>query len=257
MHSHSNSINDKISKIRSKYILQKIYYYLQKKNTLEIVKYNKKIKNKINIKNKDFEVFSQTYSSIKIGIIHTKNKYGTFINIKKEEQKYFHIFFNEEKEEIKRNYFKNADEVKKINIIIDYQVESFKGLFQFCKCIESTDFKQFYRNNINDMSGMFFGCTSLKILNINNFNTKNVTDMICMFSECCSLNELNLTNFDFSKVTNTSYMFYKCSSLKKIRFPNFNYDNINKMSYMFEGCSDELKMKIKARYKNIKEEAFK
>ena len=72
----------------------------------------------------------------------------------------------------------------KIKIIIDYQVKSFKELFSRCECIESINFKKFYRNNnITNMSYMFFGCSSLKELNLTNFNTNNVTDMCGMFYE--------------------------------------------------------------------------
>ena len=84
----------------------------------------------------------------------------------------------------------------KIKIIIDYQVQSFKKLFNYCKCIESINYKKFYRNNITDMSWMFYGCSSLKELNLNNFNTNNVTNMSCMFDGCSSLKELNLNNFN-------------------------------------------------------------
>ena len=63
------------------------------------------------------------------------------------------------------------EEVKKIKIIIDYQVKSFKELFGYCYCVGSIIFKKFYRNNITDMSYMFSGCTSLEELNLSNFNT--------------------------------------------------------------------------------------
>ena len=72
---------------------------------------------------------------------------------------------------------------------------------------------------------------SLKELNLNNFNTNNVTDMRFMFSGCLSLKELNLNNF--------------------------NTNNVTKMDGMFDGCSNDLIMKIKNQYKNIKEDAFK
>ena len=68
--------------------------------------------------------------------------------------------------------------------MIDYQVKSFYELFDDCKCIESINFKKFYRNNITDMSWMFDGCSSLKELNLNNFNTNNVTGMSGMFFGC-------------------------------------------------------------------------
>ena len=105
-----------------------------------------------------------------------------FINIKEEDKKYFHIYFNNNKEEIKKTEINEEDKVSKINITIDYQIESFDWLFANCNCIESINFKNFHRDNIKDMSGMFSYCSSLKELNLSNFNTNNVTNMDSMFS---------------------------------------------------------------------------
>ena len=44
---------------------------------------------------------------------------------------------------------KQNEKIGKINIIINYQVKSFKELFDECKCIESINFKQFNRKYIN------------------------------------------------------------------------------------------------------------
>ena len=137
-------------------------------------------------------------------IIPAKGKYGRFIYIDENDELYYHIYFNDDKEEIKNKYkiytedgmikheyyIDEEDKVTKIKIIIDYQVKSFNGLFSVCKCIESIRFKKFYRNNITDMSHMFQGCFSLKELNLNNFNTNNVTNMSYMFRGC--LDELKL-----------------------------------------------------------------
>ena len=73
-----------------------------KKKSLEIIKYNKNIKNRINISIKDYKEYSEIYSSIEIEIKPVKNKFGKFINIKKENEKYYHIYFNDNKEEIKK-----------------------------------------------------------------------------------------------------------------------------------------------------------
>ena len=198
--------NHIIENIKSRYILSKIYNNMTIKKNLKIVKYNKRIQNRLNLDIKDFKEYSQTFSSIEIEIIPRKKKYCKFINIHENEKLYYHIYLNDNKEEIKNKYEINKkDKITKIKIIIDYQVKSFKDLFDDCKCIESINFKKFYRNNITDMSYMFYKCSSLKELNLNNFNTNNVTDMY----------------------------------------------------FMFSGCSEELIMKIKAQYKNIKEEAFK
>ena len=80
------------------------------------------------------------------------------------------------------------------------------------------------------MSYMFAECESLQKINLNNFNTENVKYMVGMFVWCGQLNELNLKNFNINKVTN--------------------------MVYMLVGCSEELKKKIKERYKDISEKAF-
>ena len=52
-------------------------------------------------------------------------------------------------------------------------------------------------------------------------------------------------------------MFYGCSSLKELNLNNFNTNNVIYMNEMFYGCSNDLIMKIKTQYKNIKEDAFK
>ena len=54
---------------------------------------------------------------------------------------YFHIYFNNNKEEIKRNYIDEDEEIKIIKIIIDYQVKSLKELFSYCEYIKSINFK--------------------------------------------------------------------------------------------------------------------
>ena len=198
--------NPIIDNINSKYILSKIYNNMTKKKKLEIVKYNKKVQNRLDLGIKDYKEYSETYSSIEIEIIPTKGKYGKFMNIfNKNDELFYHIYFNDNNEEIKDKYeIKEEDKVTKIKIIIDYQIKSFNSLFKWCECIESINFKKFYRNNITDMSWMFLGCKSLKELNLNNFNTNNVTKMGYMFCGCSSLKEINLNNFNTNNVTNMS-----------------------------------------------------
>ena len=119
-----------------------------------------------------------------------KGVYGKFINIKEEDKKYFHIYFNDnKKKEIYYTSLYKDDNVIKISIIINYQIKSFSGLFYDCECIESIEFKKFYRNNVTNMNCMFSGCSLLKELNLNNFNTNNVTDMSYMFYDCSSFKD--------------------------------------------------------------------
>jgi surface protein len=228
--------NPIIDNIKSVYFLEKLYDNIQKKKKLEIAKYNKRIQNKLNLSVKDYKEYSETL--IEIEIIPVKGKYGEFIKVDENDKLYYNIYFNDNKEKIKNKYKINEeDKVTKIKIIIDYQVKSFKDLFYECKCIESINFKKFYRNNITDMSGMFFECSSLKELNLTNFNTNNVTNMSRMFEGCSSLKELNLTNFNTNNVSNMCSMFKGCSSLKELNLTNFNTNNVTNMLWMFEGCS--------------------
>ena len=220
---------DKYANIKIDYFLQNLFNNIERKKLLEIVKINKNIKKRLNINIDDYKEYSEKYSSIEIEIKPANNKDGKFINFKYD-KKYYHIYFNNNKEEIKRNYIEEGEQIQIIKIIIDYQVKSLEELFFMCDCVESIEFKKFYRNNIIDMHEMFFECKSLKELNLNNFNTDNVTNM--------------------------NGMFFRCSSLKELYLNNFNTKNVTDMRYMFSGCSEDLKQKIKSEYKNIKNEAF-
>jgi len=195
-------------------------------------------------------------SAIEIEIKPINNKYDKFINIDKKDEKYYHIYLNNNKEEIKRNYIRKNEKVKIITIIIDYQVTSFKNLFAGCFIVESINFKKFNRNNITDMSRMFFGCSSLKELNLNNFNTNNVKSMNAMFEGCSSLLELNLNHFKTSNDTDMGFMFAKCTSLKELNINNIKSNIATNVRCMFNGCSDEFKMKIRNQNKNIPKNAF-
>ena len=166
---------NKFKNIKNNYILRKVFNVIHKRISLEIIKYNINIQKRLNININNYKEFSELYSSIEIEIIPIQNKYGSFINIDKEEdKKYFHIYFNDNTEEIKKTEIDEEDIVSKINIIIDYQIKSFFKLFSYCKCIESINFKKFYRNNITHMGWMFYECSSLKEINFSNFNTNNI-----------------------------------------------------------------------------------
>ena len=93
----SKTINqDNILKnILSDYFIQKCFDYIHKRKSLEIIKYNKNIQKRINININNYKECSEKYSSIEIEIIPIKNNYGKIINIKEENKKYFHIYFND------------------------------------------------------------------------------------------------------------------------------------------------------------------
>ena len=177
----------KYENIKTNYFLEKVFNNLEEKKSLNLVKYNKNIKNRINIDINNYKEYSEKYSSIEIEIKPVNNKYGKFVNIKIEDENHFHIYFNNNKEEIKRNYINKNEQIDIIKIVIDNKIKSFEGLFSKCECIESIHFQKFYGNNINNMNGMFWECDSLKELNLNNFNTNNVFNMAFMFCGCSSL----------------------------------------------------------------------
>ena len=252
-----------IENLKSNFIFKKILHTMKKNKAFEIIKYNKNIQKRLNLSINDYQQYSQLYSLIEIELKIAYNKYDKFINISGEEMKYYHIYFDNSNEGIKRNHMYDFEHVNKIRIIIDYHVKSFKKLFSGCKCITSVILKKFYRinvtnmsymfydctllkeltlsnlntNNINDISGMLFGCSSLNKLNLSNFYTNNVTNMRSMFFGCSSLKELNLSKFNTNNVTNMSDMFYGCSSLNELNISNFNTDKVTNMSNMFYGCS--------------------
>ena len=172
--------HNKFGKIKSNYILQEIFGYLSQKKSLEIIKYNNRIKRGLNISINTYKEYCEKYTSIELEIIPVANKFDEFINIDKEYKPYYHIYFDDNKEEKKRNKLNEKDKVNKINIKIDYQVQSFYKLFDNCDNIKSINFKKCFRN-INNMKFMFSGCSSLKEIKFSNFNTKNVTDMTGMF----------------------------------------------------------------------------
>ena len=177
--------------LKSKYLFKKIFENLNAKIFLKIIKYNKKFKVKLDISDKNYK----EYCDIEIELI--PKGIGEFINfINQEEEQFFHIYFNDDKNETKRNNLINGEKIKKIKLIIDYQVRSFYKLFYNCNCLESIKFIKFNRKDINNMSYMFYNCYSLQDLNTSNLITNNVTDMSFMFAACSSLIKLELSNFN-------------------------------------------------------------
>ena len=229
---------DILENIKSKYILKRLFDNLPKNTALKIVKYNKNKQNRLNLNINNYKEFNL----IEIELIPTICENCRFINIEnKEDISYYHIFFNNEKKEIKSHIIPNYGGISKIRIIIDYQVKLFHKLFYNCCCIEYIYFKKSYRKNITDMSYMFCGCLSLKKLDLSNLNTSNVTDMNNMFFDCLSLDKynqinFNTTNFNCINLKNMSLMFAGCESLVKLNLSMFKTNNVNNMCLMFSRC---------------------
>ena len=134
---------NKLIKIRCNYFLEKLFNILEKKKSLDLIKYNKKLKKRINININDYKEYLEKYSSIEIEIKPVNNEYGKFINIEKEEEKYYHIYFNNNKKEINRNYINKDEEIKIIKITIDYQITSSMNYLKIANALKLYILKNF------------------------------------------------------------------------------------------------------------------
>ena len=177
-----NNLKVNTKNIKNKYIIKKIFGNLKKNKALFIINHNKEIQKRLDINIEDFK----NYSNIELEIIPFKNQHGKFIDLNKEESSYYHIYFNDNKNEIKTTNL-YEDNISKIRVSVDYRTDSFYGLFYYCDIIESVNFKKFYRNNIKTMHSMFHRCRFVKEINLSNCITENVTDMGYMFHKCQSL----------------------------------------------------------------------
>ena len=132
-----------------------IYNTLSTKKILEIIHYNKAIQKKFDVDINNYRDFSP----IKIEIIPIKGINDYFINITDNDYfPFFHIYFDNDKEEKERIYLNNQDKVNKIKVVIDKDVKSFYKLFYQINSIKSIKFTQFCRRNITNMSYMFCEC---------------------------------------------------------------------------------------------------
>ena len=86
-----------LKNVKSHYIILKFFEYLTERKYLETIRYNKSIQKRINININHYKAYSEAKTSIELDIIPMKGKYGEFININKEDKKYFHIYFNDNK----------------------------------------------------------------------------------------------------------------------------------------------------------------
>jgi len=89
--------NNKLRNVKSDYFIQKIFGYMPERKSLETIRYNKSIQKRIDININHYKAFSEKYSSIELDLISMKGECDKFINIKEEDKKYIHIYFNEKK----------------------------------------------------------------------------------------------------------------------------------------------------------------
>ena len=67
----------------------------------------------MNIDANTYKEYTEKYSSIEIEVIPQNNHHNIFINFNNGDNKYIHIYFDNDKEEVKRNYLNENEEVEK------------------------------------------------------------------------------------------------------------------------------------------------
>jgi len=99
-----------LDNLKSNYILKKVYDNINRKKSLEIVIYNKKIQNRLNLSIKDYKEYRETFTPIEIEIIPINKEHAKFIYINDNNKLYYHIYFNDNKEEIQNKYEINKED---------------------------------------------------------------------------------------------------------------------------------------------------
>ena len=177
-----------LNEIKSKYIIKQMFEFLNQKTFLRMIKYNNQLQTKLDMRIKE-------YFQIEIEIIPVDkpDAFNIFINYFFDKS-YYHIYFNDNKEEISRNYYYKKDEVKKIKILLDYEIKSLSSLFKCCKCIKSINIIKYNREDITDMSGMFSKCVALEEIDLSNLKINDSIDVNYMFSECSEELQIKIQN---------------------------------------------------------------
>ena len=238
---NKNIIDKKfLMKVKSKYILKRIFAHIQYTKFLNIIRYNKNLQSKLNIELNDYKEYLKT----EIEIIPKDSVFDKIINVKDNDVPYFHFYINDDKKEKNFVYLFFNCSIRKIKIIIDYEVKSFDRLFGGCKNIKKLKFIKFNRKDIKNITRIFSGCDSLIEIDLSKFNTTYINNMSSMFNRCESLKYLNLSNFNTHNVTNMQFMFYNCSSLKNLNISSFDTSNVTSMYSMFQSCYNLIELDL-------------
>ena len=227
-------ITNSLNNIRSHYILKIVFDHLEERRYLQMISKNKKIQNKLDVSIVNYKNYKRIEIEIELMKI-LKEEQNYFINLNTDKSLY-QIYFDDINNISKRNYVTKYEQVNKIKVVLNYEIKTFRGLFNECRCIKKIKFTKFNRNNIIDMSNMFYECRNLVYLDLSLVKTDNVTNMWYMFYGCKSLKSLDLSSFNTEKVANMRGMFWGCYSLIDLDISSFITDNVINMSGMFYGC---------------------
>jgi len=95
---------------KSDYFLIKLFDNLLKKKSLDIIKYNNYLKYRMNITINNYKEYSEIYSPIELEIKQINDGCGNFINVYKENENYFHLYYNNNKKRNKKKLYKSKME---------------------------------------------------------------------------------------------------------------------------------------------------
>lgn len=228
------------SNIKSKYILGIIFDILQEGKKLEIIRHNKRLQNTFGITLETYKNYKIVEIEIFVGKTYKLDKDIRlyFIKYNERDEPYFHIYFDDKPEEVKRNYIKWDEKVKKVKIIIEGRVKSFLELFYQCYYVKGITIIKYNRKDLTKFTHMFYECAELINLDISKLKTLNATNINGMFRECNNLMNLDLSNISTVKVKDMSNLFKLCNKLRYLNLNSFDTSNVKHMTGMFYGCSN-------------------
>ena len=237
MEENNNRINI-LNCIKSKYILRIIFDNLIDIKSLSIIRFNKSLQNKLDI---DINTYIEM-CKIKINIYPIREFERKLINIIETNRPYYHIYFDDNKEEIQSLSITKKDNVEKIKLIIDGKISNLIGLFSECDYIREVDIIKFKNYKIENISKIFYNCINLEKINFFDINTSHITHMSGIFHACKKLKEIDMSKFKTDNVSDKSFLFSSCESLSKVDISNFNTSKVTNMNSMFNFCKklDEL-----------------
>ena len=199
-----------LEKIRSKNILKTVFEYIKKKDRLKIVRYNKKLQNKLNIKKKDF----QDYKLLK----QLNKKYNLSI------EDIDIITLNLTKRKLDDNFFNSINDIgfnnlKELNIIggmlsnIDFLVNP-----KFQRLEKLVINKNNYLKNINALEKVDF--KDLKELNLKDNIISNINVL-----ESVKFEKLEILNLSSNLISDINIL--KEVNFKKLKELNLKYNKIS------------------------------
>ena len=126
-----------LKKIRSNFIIQKIFYHINQKSYLHLIKFNYRLQRRLNKSIEDYKIYNQIEIEL---ILNNRLKLkNIFVNVEENNKNFIHIYINKDTLSDK-NFFTKFETIKNIKIVLDMEITSLKSLFKDCICIEEIKF---------------------------------------------------------------------------------------------------------------------